>query len=73
MGTQPERTHGIQTQTQPNPYPNFGPGPGIGNRARTEKLFVYKHISFSLFGSLCLTVFQVQYVHTKFETFLKTL
>ena len=29
MGTQPENTHGIQTQTQPNPYPNFGLGPGI--------------------------------------------
>ena len=29
MGTQPENTHGIQTQTQPNPYPNFGSGSGI--------------------------------------------
>ena len=29
MGTQPENTHGIQTQTQPNPYPNFGSGLGI--------------------------------------------
>ena len=29
MGTQPENTHGIQTQTQPNPYPKFGSGPGI--------------------------------------------
>ena len=29
MGTQPENTHGIQTQTQPNPYPKFGLGPGI--------------------------------------------
>jgi hypothetical protein len=29
MGTQPENTHGIQTQTQPNPYPNFGLGSGI--------------------------------------------
>ena len=29
MGTQPENTHGIQTQTQPNPYPNLGLGLGI--------------------------------------------
>ena len=29
MNTQPENTHGIQTQTQPNPYPKFGSGPGI--------------------------------------------
>ena len=29
MGTQPENTHGIQTQTQPNPYPKFGSGLGI--------------------------------------------
>ena len=29
MGTQPENTHGIQTQTQPNPYSNFGSGLGI--------------------------------------------
>ena len=29
MGTQPENTHGIQTQTQPNPYLNFGSGSGI--------------------------------------------
>ena len=29
MGTQPENTHGIQTQTQHNPYPKFGLGPGI--------------------------------------------
>ena len=28
-GTQPENTHGIQTQTQSNPYPNFGSGLGI--------------------------------------------
>ena len=29
MGTQPENTHGIQTQTQHNPYPKFGSGSGI--------------------------------------------
>jgi hypothetical protein len=29
MGTQPENTHGFQTQIQPNPYPNFGSGSGI--------------------------------------------
>ena len=29
MGTQPENTHGIQTQTQPNPYQKFGSGLGI--------------------------------------------
>ena len=29
MGTQPENTHGFQTQTQPNPYPKFDSGSGI--------------------------------------------
>ena len=32
MGTQPENTHGIQTQTQPNPYPNLGLGITLGTQ-----------------------------------------